>query len=197
MKLIQSICALAIATTLVAAPAAAAVIDFEGVAPPNGTVLYTGGGTYVEDGYTLDIGFGFLADSGFSLSFSATMNGTDYLTSSAMILHKGGASFSLHQLDFGSYTRFGSPHMDVVGTFAGGGTIATQIHGGPGLGDTILFSGWDDLVSVRFASISGQSDQTEAFDNIVVSMAAVPLPASLPLLAGAAALLGLVRRRRG
>jgi hypothetical protein len=111
----------------------------------------------------------------------------------------GNQNFTLHSFDFISGSFFVSPpgEMNLVGYYAGGGTVSTTLVAPLGLtwDSAVLDSSWSGLTRVEFAAVDfGSPVGVGAIDNLVVT--AVPVPAAVYLFASGLGLLGWFRRRQ-
>ena len=124
----------------------------------------------------------------------------------------GGLAFSLASLrasegrNAGSFSRFGSDGITVLGTLIGGGTIS-QVLTFDGIASdnpatdfqTFALAGFGAVSAVQFTAFGRQDGgYSFGFDDIVVgeAVAPIPLPAGLPLLLAGLCGLALLRRRR-
>ncbi len=95
----------------------------------------------------------------------------------------------------------GGAYVNFVATFSGGGTTsqAITLDGVRATNnltsfETLIFTGFNDVVSVSWLQEGNTSNTWHQFDNVTVN--AVPLPAALPLFAGGLSLLGVFGWRR-
>ncbi|MPY72128.1 MAG: PEP-CTERM sorting domain-containing protein [Alphaproteobacteria bacterium] len=203
---VRTAAALIGAMLVAAAPAGAAVIDMEGIAPA-GSNSTENNSTQTFDGFNVFINHGHYWDSAQSgVGTFRPDNGTDFLLhdhNTAVVVTKvGGGGFSIQSFDAtfwdSSHNASGtSPIISVIGLLNGGGSIGTSfaidnVHAF----ETLMFgAGWDDVTQVSFVNVSGAM----AYDNIVVDApaAAVPAPAALAAFGfGLAGMAALRRRRR-
>jgi hypothetical protein len=191
---------------LAAAPARAAVIDMEGIAPPSG-VTSEFNTTRNINGFNVFSVHGHYWDSaGPGVGGARPDNGTDFFLhddSNALVVTKaGGGGFSIQSFDATFYDASfnGNANLNhvinVTGLLDGGGSIGASfavddIHAF----ETFLFgAGWENVTQVSFVNSAGLM----AYDNIVVDApAAVPAPAALAAFGfGLAGMAALRRRRR-
>jgi hypothetical protein len=193
IKMKQRLLAVLIGASVLAVPAQAAVLTFEGV-PDNAQTLLT------FDGFQFSIArhyFHVGSGNGWA-SNGTTMIGVhrnDAPAAPVTMSATGGATFSLESIDLSEfYLLAGARTVTVVGTLAGGGVLNTSfaldgvadgIAGGVADFETFNFgSAWTGLSRVVFDSVMPgvADDNSWAFDNIRVNQAAaVPEPASLAL----------------
>src|SRR5688500_9461516 len=184
-----------------AATSSAAVIGFEGVAPPGGVDIPAV--PYAEAGFTFTSNLAGAINGIFdSANPVAHTNGTDVFGWCAesclglqVITVVGPGSFSISSIDI-SYLFAGEPippglAVNLVGHFSGGGSIATSLLVTP-LWVTHALVGFTGLSSLEISGLGSTSDQDPAIDNLVVT--AVPEPATLVLL-GAGLGFAAARRR--
>ena len=182
---------------------AAPIIDFEGMTAP-GTRTGYNVTPYAEDGFTLtssggaeyhnDI-FNNIVGSNGNRNTTSIFGWCGICDGPYGFTLTGPGPFSLVSIDFGGLTTGQNPSpIDVIGQFAGGGSI-TQVVDPAAIFATFLFPGFVNLSSLTFGA-QGPSVNFAA-DNIVLQAAAVPEPSSLLLFGtGAAAMSMAVRRRR-
>lgn len=210
MKTLVCSCALALAGTLGSVQdVAAATIDFEGYAPEGGATNVNPDSPYIEDGFTL-VGTNSnsaVFDSDIrpteNMPSTPTMPGNetdwfgfamDFAMDNALVLSAtSGGVFDLLALDAGAISFDGSSTtttLTISGMRAGAsGPTSTT---GPLTTLTRVELNWTGLTSVAFST----SDDV-GLDNIELSVAPVPLPAGLPLLAaGLGGLFALQRRKQ-
>ncbi|MCK8485503.1 PEP-CTERM sorting domain-containing protein [Aliiroseovarius sp. S2029] len=182
-----------LACGLAVGAANAAVIDFE-------EYSHTAGATPTTQGDVTSMGYLFDSttnhthfannfgggDSGSTFFGSDNFAGVSSLTMSRI----GGGAFNLASLDLGGWFE-PSSSLQITGNLTGGGTTSVIL----ALGAFTTYNlNWTGLSSVVFNSLAGSGDQYFGMDNIQV--AAVPVPAALPLMGGALALLGFAGWRR-
>lgn len=194
-----------------AAEAATVTIDFSSINPgPSDTAVVSIGSPFVEDGFQI-------AGSGFSSvvrfrpdgSERATFQGSAGLfsgTRAPMVLtNVGGARLNLFSVDFAHSNNPAIAKSLVVSGLTADGLTVSQTFvlalGATNCNDPSCFPGYaTGILGPQFrnlvsASFTAQSEFSSVLiDNIVVSR--VPLPASLPLLAGALALTAALALRR-
>lgn len=190
--------ATAIALALSAGAASSAVIFNDGATDPNGE--YRGVGSldvvFNSTGGTQSISFTlFGADSvdgfgnGYDDVFSVSLNG-NLLFEGLFNMSGGGSNVSTTNVLGWAWNTITNPG----GAFSGGSTSFS------GLIDLLAGS---NTLTFSFASPGplnngnqGTNDESWALNNLDISVAAVPLPAGLPLLGAGLGALALVRRRR-
>lgn len=181
----------------------AALVDFESVtADQFGTVINA-------DGYrwTFSAGGWFIGPGTAAICPSCTTNGTSRLTaagdrsgSTARVLMEdlGGAPFDLASFDSATQNSTESNIIDVLGTYAAGGTISASF-AIDGSFDTYSLSGFTGLSSVLFSSrnSAGFNFGGISLDNLSDSAAAVSTPGSAALATlGLFGIVAAARRRR-
>jgi hypothetical protein len=194
----------ALAWALVAPQARAEFITFDGL--PYGTYFYNTTGRV--NGFNVSgVGIVDWRGGGYA-GFDRPYNGTDYArfygSPGLSLTHPWGTPFALHSFDATEGDSFapGRQSILVMGWRPDGKIVSAIFWTNPReKGETPFFqrftlgSGWDKLLSVRFANPTDQS--WIAIDNInVTPPASAPEPGCLALLAsGALAALGFARRR--
>lgn len=173
---------LLIAATALAAPAGAAVADFE-TQPAFRCDLFL---SPLSDG-------GLTFEYGFSVCFYSPASPADFPTppsstvagfgaSDVTVTKTGGGVFDLISVDlaFGPFDHDGlsSDTTTVTGVLSGGGTVSSVLTIDYGF-DTYTFN-WTGLTSVVFGELEATSEYL-AFDNLVYDGGAVPAPAALAL----------------
>ncbi len=103
-----------------------------------------------------------------------------------------------------TFAKFGSTALEILGTFASGGTISF-VHQFDGIANSnpatdfenILLVGFEGLSSLRFTGLGGSNNgYSFSVDDIVVNeISPVPLPAGLPLIVGALGSFAFIRRK--
>lgn len=188
---------------LLAGPAHAApvTIGFEGVVA-DGQQTACPMGPYVESGFTLTPSPGNVCNA-YILNNGAGNNGFGN-TTSVMAICAGcplvmtltaADPFSALSIDIGSYYGSDPAPITFTGFFVGGGSI-TQILDGATRWDTYLFTGFNNLSSLRIET--DNSGQHASIDNIVLDAGTrtVPEPASIALVGLALVAVGAARRRK-
>ena len=202
MRILLSTSALLL-LTLSAAPTSAAVIGFEGVAPPGGFVIPAT--PYIEEGYT------FTANTAapFNAIFAADApdiqtNGTDILGWCAtdcgflqVITVTGPGDFSISSIDVGPLVVFqDGMEVNLTGQFSGGGSISATLPVEPEW-VTHGLAGFVGLSSLEISALDPHSvgvPRDSAIDNLVLTQ--VPEPGSVMLL-GVGLLITVRRLARG
>lgn len=196
------------------ATAGATVLDFEEFSPPANLVTNFSSSLSSQ-------GFDFSASSGDILIAGNGQPNVPNTGSNTLVMNAGrpsvvtlttasGAPFTLNSLlaiegrntNTGFFV-FSAHDIDVLGTFAAGGTISTTLDldlfaQENNTLDAELFSfvGWTALSSVRFTGVGGgQNGWSYGFDNITLNQATVPEPAAALLLGVALAAMGAARGR--
>lgn len=176
--------------------AEAAVIDFEGVASPEGLVNVAPSSPYTEDGFTLtpDSSDSAILDAG--AVFDMPGNATDWLgfdEGNVLTLTAGGRPFDLGTLVAGPSTLATVQFINLTleGTLADGGTLSRTFFELSTA--TLLGPDWTGLASL---TISASDDAGIDDIDVTVATAPVPLPTTLPLMLAALSGLGLALRRR-
>ncbi|RLJ41623.1 hypothetical protein BCF46_2585 [Litoreibacter meonggei] len=204
----QSLAVALFATTALPSAALATTIGFDALGS-SGTGFNMTGPTFSESGYTLtgyDAGSNLSTDPGFFYTpqndniyrpYGQATLGVNYSGTTVVLTNDASSLFSISSIDVGENTSFsGSLTATFIGVFADTSTISQSIDldGVFGL-ETLSFAGFDDLTGFGWTMASPYF----MVDNLEVStgsIPAVPLPAGLPLLAGALCLLGLRARRK-
>lgn len=173
--------------------ASAAVIDFEETPAVSGATPVTLGDV-TSMGYLFDSSTNhthFANNYGGGDSGSTFFGFDNFVGLSTLTMSRvDGRSFSLASLDIGGWFE-PSTSVQIDGYMTGGGATSVILALG---GFSTYNLDWTGLSSVVFNSLAGSGDQYIGLDNIHV--AAVPIPAALPLMGGALALLGFAGWRR-
>ncbi|EPX75798.1 PEP-CTERM sorting domain-containing protein [Salipiger mucosus] len=176
----------------------ALTLDFEGIAPDGGAIGFDNSG-FSTNGFEFLLDYGQIQDSNNCPTCYQTDNGTDWLlhmSKGVMTMTSTVGAFSLHSIDYGDYEKnpLYNAYTQVTGHRVGGGTVTREISSETDF-RTIDF-GWTNLASVSFDTFDRSYYTRNAYDNFVVSLGTVPLPASLPLMLLALGGAGLALRRR-
>lgn len=201
MKLLHVL--LVVLVALSGSAATAATVDMEGYAPQGGTTVENGT-TRIFGDFALYVGHGHYTDSAdASVGNTRPDNGTDWLSvdsyDAIRLRSVAGTPFSIASFDATELSLNYSGRNDITATgfLAGGGQISQIFYTDlvPRDFETFYFSDlWTGLTSVYF-----HGGNRIAFDNIVVDLNPVPLPAALPMFGaglGLFSLFGWWRRRR-
>ena len=204
----QSLAFALFATTALPSASLATTIGFDALGSSGGSFNFTGP-TFSESGYTLtgyDSSGNLSTDTAFFYTpqndntyrpYGQATLGVNYSGTTAVLTNDASNLFSISSIDVGENDLYsGSLTATFVGVFADTSTISQSIDldGVFGL-ETLSFVGFDDLTEFGWTMVSPYF----MVDNLEVStgsVPAVPLPAGLPLLAGAVCLLGFSARRK-
>lgn len=198
----------ALTAALVTTSAGAATIDFEA---EHGRYEYTPY-SFVEDGFLVSyepisvFGFNLVDDPAEHLGMcnpGCPSNGTTafyaFNESGITIELAGGGLFSLASLDAaGTFTQMDRPLTLMLTGIGTGGTVTTTIFATPEDAETFTTYLLDGFTNLSSLTIMGGPVYPEfSIDNLVVTAAAVPEPASWALMIGGLGVMGgAVRRRR-
>ncbi len=192
----------ALAVALAAGATQAAVVDFESVTSDQFA------GVINADGYqwTFSAAGWFIGPATVAFCPSCTTNGTSRLvaagdrgdTARVTMTDLGGAAFDLASFDAATANSTETNIIDVLGTYAAGGTVSASF-AIDGSFDGYSLSGFTGLSSVVFSSRISGSYNFGGFsiDNLSSTGTAVSAPGSLALSGLALLALGGVARRRG
>jgi len=192
MKRLSALVTTVVASTLFCGSAIADIIDFEEYSQTSGNTPSTQGDVtsmgFLFDSLTNHTHF--VNNFGGGDSGSTYFGADDFAGANAVTMSLiGGGSFSLLSMDLGNWFER-STSLQIVGNFAGGGSIGTTI----ALGAFSSYNfGWTGLSSIRFDSLAGAGDQYWGVDNISVR---VPEPGTLALLGIGLLGMGLARRTK-
>jgi hypothetical protein len=202
MKIVVRLLGVIVLALTSVGPASAALIGFEGVAPPGGALVPAV--PYVEAGFTFTSSFGLAGVNGiFDSASTAHTNGTDIFGwcadgcgATQVITVTGPGSFAITSIDVsnlfaGSFVAGMS--VGLKGNFSGGGSISTSL-GVSSLWVTHALAGFTGLSSLEITAVDplvGAQLADSAIDNLVL---AVPEPTAFLLLG--TGLLALGRRLR-
>ena len=191
-------------------------IDFEEFNPPINNLINLGTTDFSSNGYNFTNinGIFLIVDNGQSNvpntgSNTLIMDGGN--PASFVLSESSGAAFDLDSLlalesrnTTTGFFQYSSTAIDVLGTFAGGGTVFTTIvldlfaqENNLLDAQAVTFSGWSGLSSVQFTGVGGvNSGYGFGLDDITVNATSVPEPGTLALLGIGLFGIGLSRRRK-
>jgi hypothetical protein len=187
------------ATLTVAAPASAAVIDFEN---SGSDFLDQLPSSWDYQGFTFQTTFVHYSTSNdYTQVFGGASNGTRHYIngfSDTVLSRTDGGAFSIASLDLGlaDYTD-NNADVTLTGTLSGGGTVSATFSLAKAF-SSLTLSGFDNLSSLTFSQPTGTQGYI-ALDNIDYSAAGpggVPEPANWMLMIGGFGIAGAAMRRR-
>lgn len=176
----------------------AVVIDFESLYENNNSTNNQGD-SYSEDGFTLtkpDDFYNFMSFGDLSPKFVGSTSLFNNTVGTTTTLTKDdGGFFSIFSIDLNELNFDRVVTVNFTGTTSGGGTVnqSFTLDGIKSTVETFFFNAlFTDLTQLSWV----QESPYHQFDNIVLDVAAVPVPAALPMMASGLLAFGFVAYRR-